>query len=185
MAPNVIIMARHGEKPADHGTPFGVDHHGRTDEHSLSVAGWMRAGALAALFGQLPSAGHPGLVRPGRVYATGPTADAKSMRETHTAQPTADRLHLALDASFQHGHEARLAAAVCAQDEDALIVWHHGGLADLVRHFDLVNDGDVPDAWPEDRYDLFWILTREPGDSETFRFAALPQRLFGGDADEV
>ena len=184
MAPNVIMMMRHGEKPADDGAPHGVDPHGRHDEHSLSVLGWTRAGALAGLFGHLPSPAHEPLVQPDRVFATAPTPSAKSMRELHTAGPIAERLGVPLDTTFEHGHEGHLAKSVLASDEDVLIVWHHGRLGKFVRHFDLVNADDVPQNWPDDRYDLFWILVREP-DSARYRFVAISQRLLAIDADDV
>jgi len=49
-APETIMFVRHGEKPGEGTRPHGVDHHGEHDEHSLSVKGWTRAGALAGLF---------------------------------------------------------------------------------------------------------------------------------------
>ena len=49
-APEIIMFVRHGEKPGEGSLPHGVNHHGEIDEHSLSVKGWTRAGALAGLF---------------------------------------------------------------------------------------------------------------------------------------
>ena len=37
--PDVIILSRHAEKPDPDKGIVGVDHTGRTDEHSLSVRG--------------------------------------------------------------------------------------------------------------------------------------------------
>lgn len=184
MAPNVIMMMRHAEKPADDGAPHGVDPHGRHDEHSLSVLGWTRAGAVAGLFGNLPSPSHELLVQPARVFATGPTPHARSVREVNTAGPIAERLGIPLDTTFEHGGEGHLAKRVLASDEDVLIVWHHGGLGPFVRHFDLVNPEDVPEQWPDDRYDLFWILVREPG-TPRYRFVVVTQRLLAIDLDEA
>ena len=182
MAPQVIMMMRHGEKPADEGAPHGVDPHGRHDEHSLSVLGWTRAGAVAGLFGNLPSAAHAPLVPPHRVFATAPTQHIKSVREIHTAEPIAARLGVPLDTSVEHGHEVHLAKRVLAGDEDVLVVWHHGRLGALLRQFDVVNPEDVPADWPEERYDLFWILVRDR-DSARYRFDAIAQRLLANDVD--
>ena len=88
-APEIIMFVRHGEKPGEGSPPHGVNHHGEIDEHSLSVQGWTRAGALAGLFAHAPSKSHPHIVRPGRIFATRPTHEAKSKREMHTAAPTA------------------------------------------------------------------------------------------------
>jgi len=42
------------------------------------------------------------------------------------------------------GIEEDLAKVVLAQPEPVLIVWHHGTMAKIVRHFPLVNSDDVP-----------------------------------------
>ena len=52
-APQIIMLVRHGEKPGEGSPPHGVNKHGERDEHSLSVQGWTRAGALAAKAGFL------------------------------------------------------------------------------------------------------------------------------------
>src|SRR5215510_10502226 len=101
-APQIIMFVRHGEKPGEGSRPHGVDHHGEIDEHSLSVKGWTRAGALAGLFTHAPSKSHPHIVRPGRIFATRPTHEAKSKREMNTATPTANRLKVAIEDSHYH-----------------------------------------------------------------------------------
>ena len=81
--PGIVMFVRHGEKPGQGSPPHGVDPHGEVDEHSLSVQGWTRAGALAGLFACAPSKSHPHVVRPGRVFATRPTHKEKSKRDVH------------------------------------------------------------------------------------------------------
>ena len=83
--PEIVMFVRHGEKPAHGSPPHGVNHHGEPDEHSLSVRGSTRAGALAGLFAHGPAKSHPHIVQPGRVFATRPTHEAKSKREKYTA----------------------------------------------------------------------------------------------------
>ena len=134
-APEVIMFVRHGEKPGEGTKPHGVNHHGEHDGHSLSVLGWIRAGALAGLFAHAPSRAHPHIVRPGRIIATRPTEEAKSKREIHTAAPTAQRLKLEIEDAHTHGHEADLATEVLARPDSVLVVWHHGTMAKIVRHF--------------------------------------------------
>ena len=172
-----LMFIRHGEKPGEHGGPHGVNHHGEADPHSLSVRGWTRAGALAALFGHANAvSGH--IVQPKRVIATKASEKAKSRREVDTATPTAKRLTLEVDEQYAHGDEAALAAELVSSGQDALVVWHHGNLPELLSHLPIANHGDVPSAWPEERFDLIWVLTRS-GDAYTF--AQVDQDLLDGD----
>ena len=76
-SPEIIMFVRHGEKPGDGGPPRGVNKDGEIDDHCLSVRGWTRAGALAALPAYAPSAHHPHVATPGRIIATRPTASVK------------------------------------------------------------------------------------------------------------
>ena len=184
-APEIIMFVRHGEKPGEGSKPHGVNHHGEQDGHSLSVQGWTRAGALAGLFAHAPSKSHPYLVRPGRILATKPTEEAKSKREIHTAAPTAKRLKLEVEDSHTHGSEEDLCAVVLSQPEPVLIVWHHGTMAKIVRHFPLVNPDDVPHRWPDERFDLIWILLREPGSELRYRFVVIPQMLLADDLESI
>src|SRR5689334_24562535 len=67
---SVVMIIRHGEKPLDHGdSPQGVLPDGKQDPQSLTVYGWVRAGALIELFA--PSWGEPParLRRPSSIYA--------------------------------------------------------------------------------------------------------------------
>ena len=184
-APPVVMFIRHGEKPADDGPPHGVNVHGEHDPHGLSVRWWTRAGALAALFAHAPSGAHPGVVRPSRVMATEASDEAKSHREVDTARPTADRLGTPLEDGHSHGDEKEVAAEVLSKPESTLIVWHHGTIATLVREFALVNASDVPERWPEERFDLIWVLTREPGRDLAYRFSVVPQGLLVDDRGDV
>jgi broad specificity phosphatase PhoE len=184
-APQIIMFVRHGEKPGEGSPPHGVNHHGERDEHSLSVQGWTRAGALAGLFAHAPSASHPHVVRPGRIFATRPTHTAKSKREMHTATPTAHRLKVHVEDSYTHGHEEHLVKAVLGRPEAALIVWHHGTLVKLVRHFPIVNIDEIPERWPDDRFDLIWVLVRQPGAERQYRFVVVPQMLLADDEETV
>ena len=75
----------------------------------------------------------------------------------------AERLKVDVVDSYAHGDEKDLAKEVLGQPESTLIVWHHGTLSKLVRHFPIVNQDDVPKHWPEERFDLIWVLVRQPG----------------------
>ena len=174
------MFMRHGEKPGDSGPPLGVDQHGQSDPHSLSVQGWTRAGALAALFDHIPSLERPGLARPQRVFATKPTHEYRSTRERDTATPTAARLGVSVEDHFSHSDTQEAAASILSDDRDALVVWHHGSMPLLLGQFPLANPASVPKAWPEDRFDLIWCLTRTPSGDYEFSIAA--QDLLADDA---
>jgi len=184
-APEVIMFVRHGEKPGEGTKPHGVNHHGEIDEHSLSVKGWTRAGGLAGLFAHAPSKAHPHIVRPGRIFATRPTHEAKSKREMHTAEPTAKRLKLEIVDSHTHGNEEDMVKEVLSRPEPVLIVWHHGTLAKLVSHFPIVNAADVPKHWPDERFDLIWVLERQPGADLRYRFVSVAQMLLADDEESL
>lgn len=180
--PQTIILIRHGEKPSDGGAPHGVNQHGEHDVHSLSVRGWTRAGALAAMFAHVPHPTNPALVAPERVFATRPTHTARSTRELDTARPTAMRLGLDVDDTVAHGDEDELVERLLGDPGNALVVWHHGKLVSLVHAFALANPHDVPDEWPDHRFDLYWILTSDDEASlRRYRFSIVPQRLLDGD----
>ena len=184
-APEVIMFVRHGEKPGEGTKPHGVNHHGEHDGHSLSVLGWTRAGALAGLFAHAPSQAHPHIVRPGRVIAARFFVKATGTTEIYTAAPTANRLKLDIEDGHTHGNEAELVGEVLGRPENALVVWHHGTMAKIVRHFPIVNPDDVPKHWPDERFDLIWVLVRQPGEKLAYRFVIVPQMLLADDLETV
>lgn len=168
-----IMFIRHAEKPDK--TEKGVTPDGEHDEHSLSVRGWTRAGALAALFSNTRSP----LAEPTRVIATAPSHSYKSKREHDTALPTADRLGLTIDAHDVPEDYSHLVDALRNESEPTLIVWHHGSIPQFVHAFPLINPDAVPERWPEDRFDLIWILT--PSD-RGYEWIQVEQDLLHGDA---
>lgn len=174
------MFVRHGEKPGEGGPPHGINHHGERDPHCLSVRGWTRAGALAGLFSQGPTAAQPSIVVPDRVVATKPSEEAKSRREFDTAQPLAGRLGLDVDEGHGHGHEDRLRDSILGDARSTLVVWHHGGMPNLVGGFPISNADDVPVAWPQDRFDLIWVLDRR-SEQTSYRFSQANQGLLEGD----
>lgn len=167
-----IMFIRHAEKPEKQ--EKGVTPDGEHDEHSLSVRGWTRAGALAALFANTQAP----LAQPGRVIATAPSHSYKSKREHDTALPTANRLGLTIEAEQVPDDYAHLVDELTASGEPALVVWHHGSVPSFVRAFPLSNPEQVPDEWPEDRFDLIWVLV---GSGEDYTWHQAYQGLLKGD----
>lgn len=180
-SPETIMFIRHGEKPGEHGPPHGVKHSGETDEHSLSVRGWTRAGGLAGIFAHAPSPAHPELVVPARIYATKSTHEYHSKREVATATPLAERIGVKVNDNFEHGQEKQLGQAILDSSAPTLVVWHHGSIPAVLRHLPISNENDVPHEWPEDRFDLIWVLTWDAAE-KTYRFSIDQQELLSGDA---
>ena len=177
MSQPLVIIARHAEKPEPDG-PHGTDHHGRPSGHGLTPRGWARSGALAV---RLSYAGQHDdqLVKPGRVYATATDPHHDSDRPRLTAHGIAKRLGLPMLDHLGRGDESKVGSEVSTADETTLVVWDHGHIPDLARAFPLAPGVNVPDAWPDDRFDLFWILT--PSD-EGYHLSVIAQDLLAGDA---
>ena len=169
------MIIRHGEKPAQHSAQ-GVLPDGKHDNHSLTVHGWVRAGALIELFA--PAHGEPpvGLRRPDSIYAASYTG-GRSKRALETVFPLAERLGVQIDHGFGHGDEKKLARQLTTRSGATVVSWHHEGIPKIIKHL-----GDVspapPALWPEARYDLVWVFTR---DGEGWQFDQVPQELVPGD----
>ncbi len=58
-------------------------------------------------------------------------------------------------------------------------------MAKLVGHFPIVNIDDVPKHWPDERFDLIWVLVRQPGAEPKYRFVVVPQMLLADDVESV
>lgn len=176
--PPTVIIVRHAEKP-EPGESHGVDHKGRPTDHGLTPRGWARSGALAA---RMAYAGNPGdaIIRPQQVYATATDPHHASDRPRLTAHGIAQRLDLDMLDHLGRGDESKLAAEVRDSGKHTLVVWDHGHIPDLAHAFGMATGVDVPSVWPEDRFDLYWVLT--PGD-DGYALAILPQELLAGDAN--
>lgn len=176
--PATIMIIRHGEKPMNHhpGSPMGILPDGRHDPHSLTVYGWVRAGALIELFA--PSWGEPpaGLRRPDSIYAAS-YAGGRSKRALETVFPLAARLGVEVVHRFGHGAEKHLAKELRARSGVSVVSWHHEGITKIVKHLGEVSP-TPPSVWPENRYDMVWVFTRA---GEGWRFDQVPQLLVPGD----
>jgi len=174
MALPTVMFIRHAEKPEK--SEKGVTRSGEHDEHSLSVRGWTRAGALAALFANADSRAL--LEEPQRIIATEPDHAYKSKREHDTALPTAHRLGLDIEATTIPDDYSTLAGSITRSTTPTLVVWHHGSIPAFLSAFPVGNAEQVPTSWPEARFDLMWVLSAN-GDS--YRWQSVDQRLLRGD----
>src|SRR5258708_2028088 len=177
------MIIRHGEKPLGGNPPHGVTWDGAPDAKSLTVQGWARAGALVALFAA-PGGSPPDLGLPDVIYASSPSGPSK--RPLQTVAPLAEKLGLKPKTSFTKGDEKALAAAVLKASGTVLISWQYEKIPKIVQHLtaDARTTQKVPQEWPDDRFDVVWLLTRTGGSGEPWRFAQIPQRLLAGDKPE-
>jgi hypothetical protein len=173
----MIMLIRHAEKPLQpSGSPHGVTPDGREDPHSLTVTGWIRAGALVELFA--PSRGDPPpeLRRPDTIYASA-HAGGHSKRSMQTVAPLAARLGLEVITRYAAGDEGHLTKEVSIRPGTTLIAWHHEALHKIGHHLGDV-DPNPPLCWPSDRFDVIWTFTP---DGDGWRFAQRLQLLLPGD----
>jgi hypothetical protein len=91
-------------------------------------------------------------------------------------------MHIVVGSDLERGSETEVRERILRDRRATLVVWHHGTLGHLVRGFPIANADTVPLEWPDDRFDLIWVLTRDPDDSE-FTFSTVAQRLLDGDVD--
>lgn len=172
----MIMIVRHAEKPTAANDHHGVRPDGEHDKHSLTVRGWMRAGALVGLFA--PQHGEPGrgLAVPDAIYAAGHTGDG-SRRSVQTVTPLAEWLGLPVHDRWEAGAEADLATALADRRDTVLVAWHHEAIPEIVSALGSIA---VPE-WPDTRFDVVWTFTRVGTD---WRFAQVPQLLLAGDLPE-
>ena len=176
-----IMIIRHGEKHRDGGVDRGVNIDGIHTKHELTVRGWQRAGALVRFF--VPVHGHPPgspISAPAAIFASAATEFSPSLRAQHTVEPLAELLGLGIDTSFAEGEERFAAAAMLAAPSPVLVAWHHNHIARLVVTI-AGSTLPCPPAWPDERFDLVWVLDRlHPGAEWTL--SQVPQLLFATDS---
>jgi broad specificity phosphatase PhoE len=177
MDTRMIMLIRHAEKPLQpSGSPRGVNPDGQEDQHSLTVTGWIRAGALVALFAPSHGDPPPELRRPATIYASA-HAGGDSKRSAQTVGPLASRLGLELIKRYAAGDEASLTEEISTRAGATLVAWHHEALHRIAHHLGEVHPRP-PHHWPPDRFDVIWTFTP---DERGWRFAQVPQLLLPGD----
>ncbi len=177
-----IMIIRHAEKPGDADPDHGVSLYGVHDKHDLTVRGWQRAGALVRFFAPIGAGGDPGISVPATIMASAATPTSPSLRAQHTVRPLAAALGIGMVVAHADGEEPSIAAAAIAAPFPVLIAWHHNHIVRLVRALG-GKAIECPAAWPDDRFDLVWVLDQaEPATPWTFSQRA--QRLLPGDRDQ-
>lgn len=178
-ASNIMII-RHGEKPlGGQGDPVGVTEDGQPDEHALTVRGWQRAGALAALLAAPPRS--RGLAVPGLLACPDYPDGAVGHRVHQTLQPLAALLDLPTRTLGTTDDPADAAAAALAPAAPVvLLCWDHENLPTLARLPPCT--GTVPATWPGDCFDQIWVFDRVPSSAPVrYAFSISFQHVLGGD----
>ena len=181
--PASISLVRHAEKQLGSGAPYGVSADGNQDPDSLTPRGWQRAGALVGLFVPRRDTDTSGLPTPTRLFASEVGPHSHSRRPQETLRPISERLGIPLDEPFLQDELDPLVDAVRASDGHVLIAWEHKRIPLIVNQ--LVDDpASVPQIWPDDRFDVVWVVEPVPG-SPVFALRQVPQLLLGGDREDM
>jgi broad specificity phosphatase PhoE len=188
MSSLIILIIRHGEKPDDPKAPWpgpGFTEKGLSDNKSLVVRGWERAGAWAALFGS--ALGGDEYPRPAVIYAADPNSrngKQPSRRPFETISPLAARLNLTPVTKHALGGEAALVEEIIGLTGVALISWEHKHIVEAI--LPAIANGqtlhELPTTWDGSRFDVVLRFDRAiPGAPWSFR-QSFP-RLLCGDSD--
>lgn len=179
----VVMVIRHGEKPAKTDTAGGIDLTGQPDAHSLTKQGWTRAAYLVDLFtptGDAVTASSARLPRPALIYASGQGNGAgEGTRPRETVGPLAAALNLPINTTFSRGQETQLAEQAAAQPGPTLICWQHESIPAIGAAFTPTTPGP-PTVWPDDRFDVVWVFTAT---DTGWRFDQVPELLLPEDAN--
>jgi Histidine phosphatase superfamily (branch 1) len=165
MAPRILLI-RHAEKPD--GQDGGVNADGSSDEKSLTVRGWQRAGALIAHFSEASF-----------LFAS----HSSSSRPRQTLEPLSAKQNLKLNLDFGKGDEQRLVDAAKACGGVVVICWQHEFMAEVANAI-LGDTTTAPQDWPQDRFDMTWVFDRD-GRTGGYTFSQEPQLLLAGDSSEL
>jgi hypothetical protein len=176
--PPLVMLIRHAEKPVA-GQDHGVDALGSPDPESLTPRGWQRAGALVGLFDpDRADSRTAALPTPTHLFASKVGPQSSSKRPVETLQPLSERLGIVTDTSHLKEELGQLVQDVRAIDGVVLISWEHHLIPSIANG--LMGNSSVPQIWPDDRFDLVWLIDlRRSGETPDFR--QVPQLLLYGD----
>jgi hypothetical protein len=179
--PASISIIRHAEKQLGDASPQGISIDGTADPGSLTPRGWQRSGALISLFVAGPGSSAP-LPTPSRLFASELGPHSHSRRPIETLLPLSERLGVTLDEPFLQDELDQLVAALRACDGHVLVAWEHKRVPLIANQLVGTTSG-VPQSWPDDRFDLVWVLEPVTG-GPTYRLRQVPQLLLAGDRAE-
>jgi phosphohistidine phosphatase SixA len=156
MAPKLILVMRHAEKPDD-----------EADRH-LSPQGHGRAEKLARYIPEK-------FGRPHFIFAA---ADSeKSQRPRETAEPLHKAIDIAIDARIADKDCADLATELLTKhhlsEQRIVVCWHHGHIPKLMDKLG-AKPGDYPDPWDDNVFNLILKLDYDVGGAPVVTKIAQP-----------
>jgi hypothetical protein len=183
-SPLTIFVIRHAEKPGEIWPGAGVTAEGNTDDKSLVIRGWERAGAWAALFGTPLSTGD--FSKPTAIYAANPEADSldeTSQRPLQTVTPLGERLGIVPITTYSVGQEAKLVSEILHSSGVVLVSWEHKAITEKIAPgiADEQKIEDLPQIWDDARYDVVLRFDRISPDAP-WLFCQLCPCLMSGDS---
>ena len=119
------------------------------------------------------------MARPNAGYAAGGSG-GEGQRPRETVTPLGERLGLQVNTKYSNGSEAALAKECAGLAGATLISWQHEEIPAILAAFGQVTPAP-PTSWPDDRFDLVWVLTPKSGG---WSFTQVPQLLLDGDSAE-
>jgi hypothetical protein len=170
MEPSRIIIIRHGEKSQN-----------KNDTNLHMPKGYERAAALATF---LPFKFKEIDV----LYAPRIGPNRQSIRVIETITPLSKFLNLPiLTTYFNSKDEIKKMVKFIRTNPNyrrktVLICWHHHKIPFLTKEFKPININQVPNHWPNDRFDVIWILKKTPNG---IIFSQEPEKLLFGDKVSV
>jgi hypothetical protein len=179
---HTLLMIRHGEKPFN--GDLGVDEQGNANPDGLIPKGWVRAGALVALFAPNSTTLNSTLPTPGTLVT--PKYSVPVHRPYLTLLPLSQRLNVNILSEYAvDADPTQIVSSLLAMDTVVVLVcWEHHHLVNMVGAMastvQVANQGDVPISWPDDRFDVIWRFDLDE-QTRMWTFSSLDQQLLTGD----
>lgn len=179
-ADKLVMIIRHAEKPVAERPDLGVNEVGESDDKSLTVRGWQRAGGLICLFSNPPRP----LRVPGTIFAAAPIdqdgGGGHSLRPSQKISALARRLGIEPNITFSKGHEEATGPAIAQQSGAILVCWQHESIPRLAAS--IVGSTKIaPLEWDDDNdYAAIWLLGYSSSGAK-WTFGLAQQGLLDGD----
>ena len=126
-------------------------------------------------------AGHQ-LALPTAIFASGVGHHSRSLRPQHTVAPLAEKIGVRVNTNYTKGEEQALVTDALEHGGVILIAWEHQ-LIPKIAILIVGNETTCPQSWPDERFDLLWVLERRDL-SSGWSFQQIPQQLLSGDVVE-